>query len=289
MGGTMANGRNPKKGNTGRDGGGFMAIPWIVMDCPAYQALSHPAKALLFEIARQFVRDNNGRLLASRAYLLKRGWNSSDVITRAKAELIAAGFVHETVKGHRPNKAGWYALTWQALDRIPGYDVGAAETFERGAYRKNAPLRPYGGTGGTSIAPPHGTERPRTVPPHGAIRPVFSPPPVPSDGHHLEKPSIGSSDPAPTDHAELLVCEFPSGKNTEHEVIATPAELWQRVGHRSLWRTVPPPDPRLMAARAAQRTALTKTCHRAAPADDGGITRDRCGDGCHDTSAWEGL
>jgi hypothetical protein len=29
------------------------------------------------EIARQFVRDNNGRLLASDAYFSKRGWNSS--------------------------------------------------------------------------------------------------------------------------------------------------------------------------------------------------------------------
>lgn len=138
----MANGRNSgKRGDTGRDSGGFVALPWSVLDCPAYAALSHPARALLLEIARQFVRDNNGRLLASRAYLGKRGWNSPDVISRAKNDLIAAGFIHETVKGHRPNKASWYAVTWRALDRLSGYDAGAAETFVRGAYQ-NASLRP---------------------------------------------------------------------------------------------------------------------------------------------------
>ena len=60
----MANGRNRgQKGDSGRDAGGFVALPWSVLDCPAYARLSHPARALLFELARQFVRDNNGRLL----------------------------------------------------------------------------------------------------------------------------------------------------------------------------------------------------------------------------------
>lgn len=132
----MANGRNKgAKGDAGRDAGGFIALPWSVVDSPAYQALSHPAKALLMEIARQFVRDNNGQLLASRAYLATRGWKSADVIQRAKHELIAAGFIYETAKGQRPNKASWYAVTWRTLDRNPGYDEGAVEGFVRGAYR----------------------------------------------------------------------------------------------------------------------------------------------------------
>ena len=78
------------------------------------------ARALLFELARQFVRDNNGRFLASGAYLAKRGWKSADVITRAKRELLDAGFLFETVKGHRPNKASCYAVTWRTLDKIGG-------------------------------------------------------------------------------------------------------------------------------------------------------------------------
>jgi hypothetical protein len=193
----MANGRNRgRKGDTGRDPGGFVALPWSVLDCPAYAALSHPARSLLFELARQFVRDNNGRLLASAAYLFKRGWNSGDVITRAKRELLAARFIHETVKGHRPNKASWYAVTWRALDKIPCYDPGAAELFERGAYSKNAGLRPSHGVGAPSIAPSHGVGRAPAAPSHGAMRPALPPSSTPSHGNHLEMPSAAH----PTKH-----------------------------------------------------------------------------------------
>lgn len=185
----MANGRNSgRRGDSGRDSGGFVALPWSVLDCPAYAALSHPARSLLMEIARQIVRDNNGRLLASAAHLSKRGWNSADVITRAKRELLAAGFIHETVMGHRPNKASWYAVTWRALDRLPGYDDGAAQTFVRGAYQ-NAGLRPPHGVERHSIAPSHGVGKAHSTPSHGAIRPILKALSTPSHGNHLEKPS----------------------------------------------------------------------------------------------------
>ena len=188
----MANGRNrASKGDSGRDSGGFVALPWSVLDCPAYAALSHPARSLLFELARQFVRDNNGRLLASAAYLSKRGWKSADVITRAKRELLATGFTHETVQGHRPNKASWYAVTWRTLDKQPGYDEGAAMMFVRGAYQ-NASLRPFHGVEARPIAPSHGAERALSTPSHGAIRTTFDPLSTPSHGNHLEMPSIGT-------------------------------------------------------------------------------------------------
>lgn len=195
----MANGRNKsRKGDSGRDGGGFAAIPWSVLDCPAYARLSHPGRSLLMEIARQFVRDNNGRLLASAAYLSKRGWKSADVITRAKRELLEAGFIHETVKGHRPNKASWYAITWQTLDRLMGYDHGAADSFERGAYRNSEPLqiaslRPSHGVERPSIAPSHGVGKVLPTPSHGAIRPTFHPLSTPSHGNHLDMPSIAAN------------------------------------------------------------------------------------------------
>lgn len=100
------NGRNGrKKAHVGRDEGGFVALPWSVLDSPAYAALSHPARSLLLEIARRFVRDNSGRLLASAAHLAKRGWNSADVITRAKRELLAAGFIFETCSTARARPA----------------------------------------------------------------------------------------------------------------------------------------------------------------------------------------
>lgn len=132
----MAKGKGSLKKNAqSRDGGSFVALPCVVLDSPNYQKLSLAARALLIEIARQYKGQNNGRLLSSFSYLSKRGWTSKDVITRAKRDLIAAGFIHETVMGHRPNKASAYAITWQSIDRLSGYDVGALELFRRGAYR----------------------------------------------------------------------------------------------------------------------------------------------------------
>ena len=193
----MANGRNPKrKGHdTSRDSGGFIALPWSVLDCPAYARLSHPAKALLFEVARQLIRDNNGRALLSRAYMAKRGWKSADTLTNAKRELLNNGFIFQTVMGHRPNKASWYAVTWRALDKLPGYDAGTAEGFKRGAYQqsaplKNASLRPPAGTGRAVIVPPAGTGTLPTVPPAGTIKAVLPPLSVPPAGNHLEMPSV---------------------------------------------------------------------------------------------------
>jgi len=210
----MANGRNPKRRGRDetRDSGGFVALPWSVLDCPAYAQLSHPARSLLLEFARQYVRDNNGRLLASYAYLLPRGWCSKDVITRAKRELIAAGFVHETVMGHRPNKAAWYAVTWRTLDKIPGYDFGAAEAFQRGAYRQGVPIAraaagPAGGMGRAPLGPYHGQDKNTTLSPsHGPRGSITGP----SDG--LEGATIGPGDGP----IEATFCTFLSPSDGHH-------------------------------------------------------------------------
>ena len=184
----MANGRNKlRRGDAGRDAGGFVALPWVVLDSPAYAQLSMHARALLLEVARQFTRDNNGWLLLSRAYMAGRGWNSNDMLTKAKRELLDAGFIFETVKGQRPNKAARYAVTWRALDRHPGYEAGTAEAFQRGAYRLKDPVQ------NASPVPPHGTERGPTVPPHGPIRGVFGALPVPPHGHLSREPSTASA------------------------------------------------------------------------------------------------
>ena len=173
----MANGRNKlRRGDAGRDAGGFVALPWAVLDCPAYTRLSMHARALLLEVARQFTRDNNGWLLLSRAYMAGRGWNSNDMLTKAKRELLDAGFIFETVKGQRPNKAARYAVTWRAIDRHPGHDVGTAEAFQRGAYRLKDPVQ--------NASP---------VPPHGAIRGVFGALSVPPHGHLSREPSTASA------------------------------------------------------------------------------------------------
>jgi hypothetical protein len=175
---------------SGRDGGGFVALPWSVLDCPAYRALSHPAKSLLIEFSRQYVKDNNGRLLASTRFLRNRGWNSADVIHRAKLELIEAGLIYETVKGHRPNKASWYAITWQNLDKDGRYDAGAWEGWKhaRSGY-KNTALIPSNGTKGHLIGPANGITVAPPIPLDGAIKPNNYYLPIPLDGNHLEVPS----------------------------------------------------------------------------------------------------
>lgn len=237
----MANARNPKrKGHdTSRDQGGFVALPWSVLDCPAYASLSHPARSLLWEFARQYVRDNNGRLLASGVYLAKRGWKSQDVVTRAKRELLEAGFIHETVMGHRPNRASWYAVTWRALDKIPGYDAGAPETFKRGAYQqirplKNASLTPSHGVERSAIAPSHGVESAPPTPSHGAIRVIFDHSSTPSHGDHLDMPSIATGFGAALAVKAILTTETKTAifdHGTYQRLTAKPAHLFTNLIH----------------------------------------------------------
>jgi hypothetical protein len=136
------------------------------------------------------VRDNNGRLLASTKFLKNRGWNSADVIHRAKHELLEAGLIYETVKGHRPNKASWYAITWQGLDKDSRYDAGAWEGWRhaRSGY-KNTLLIPSNGTKEHSIEPADGIAIATTSPLGGTIKPNNCYLPIPLSGNHLEIPS----------------------------------------------------------------------------------------------------
>jgi hypothetical protein len=138
--------------------GRFVGIPVDVLESSAYIGLSHPAKALLLDIAWQYRGRNNGCLLTSLKFLKLRGWKSADVVDRAKSQLIGSKLIYQTVQGHRPNKASWYAITWHALDANDRYDYGAAAGFKRGAYRdlKINVLSPSGGTKPVCIVPSAG-------------------------------------------------------------------------------------------------------------------------------------
>lgn len=124
-----------------RDGGSgaVLLIPHCVLDSAAYMDLSGRAIKLLLDLAHQYNLKNNGALLASFNYMsTKRGWTSADQLTKAKRELVDHDLIAETVKGHRPNKASWFALTWLALDSIAGLEI-STQAFPRGAYRHWAP------------------------------------------------------------------------------------------------------------------------------------------------------
>ena len=116
-----------------RDGASFLALPHIVMDSPAFLALSASAVRLLLDIARQLNNRNNGRLVACMSALKHRGWTSNDTLTNALRELESAGLLFKTRKGARPNRAAWFALTWAALDWTPEMECSSS-SYPRGQY-----------------------------------------------------------------------------------------------------------------------------------------------------------
>lgn len=160
----MVRGLTRKSNPSGRDSGRFVAIPHSVLNSAAYLNLSMHARALLIEIAKQHKGDNNGKLLVTKAVMRKRGWNSSSMLAKAKKALLDNNFIFETFKGHRPNKASWYAVTWYRLDEISGFDEGVKLLFKQGAYNKeplvkNKMLSPPKGLKPTLIVPPQGHQK----------------------------------------------------------------------------------------------------------------------------------
>jgi hypothetical protein len=157
-----------KRSKDKRDGGQYLALPFVVLESPSYRALSHTARSLLIDIAMQYTGTNNGRLVACTKYLKPLGWKSHDTVARALADLKAAGLLTETRMGMRPNRAAWFALGWYALDDAKGMDIDP-KTYRTGQY-KIAALIPSGGIGRPATAPPHGVRALTVAPSHGAMQ-----------------------------------------------------------------------------------------------------------------------
>jgi hypothetical protein len=117
----------PKRFRSAKDkrpSGRFYPVPAVVLQSAAYIALSANSKALLMDMLEQYRGDDNGRLICTWAHMHeKRGWKSRDTLDKARTELLIAGFLFETVKGRRPNRASWYALTFFALDAHEDFDA----------------------------------------------------------------------------------------------------------------------------------------------------------------------
>ena len=113
------NQKRPLEAITGRYG----AIPNNVMDSPAFMGAGHTAKALLFELMRQHTGINNGHYQLSFSWLKKRGWNSRDVIQRARAELIDRGLIIQTRYGGLNSGPSLYAVTWLQISNFVGLDI----------------------------------------------------------------------------------------------------------------------------------------------------------------------
>ena len=86
---------------------------------------------MLLELARQYNRNNNGKLCATFSQLKPRGWKSEDTLRRCLKELIGANLLIITKRGmygkgkREPN---FYALTWQPIDDIPGFEMDVKPT-----------------------------------------------------------------------------------------------------------------------------------------------------------------
>lgn len=182
-----------------RDGTGFIALPHVVVDSPAWAKLTWPARSLLVELARQYRPNMNGRLLATTKILEPRGFNSHQTVSRALAELESAGFIYKTCQGGRPARASLYAVTWHALDAPRDlYDHDAHRIFPRGAYRQtpsseNAALIPTSGAEKVSADPIIGSaayEKPNPCPDDRVSKGHFTRATAPTIGEHLEKPSV---------------------------------------------------------------------------------------------------
>jgi hypothetical protein len=179
-----------KQSRNKRDGIRFLTLPMVVIDSPAYRAASHVARSLLIDTAKQYTGTNNGKLVCCRKYLRPLGWKSAGVITRARCELVELGLLCETRKGARPNRAGWFALTWQALDITTGLDIDPRQ-YITGAYMRvnGASLCPSDGLDKPPIIPSNGQGIAPASPPQGAIKLRFASSPGPSGGLYLAFPS----------------------------------------------------------------------------------------------------
>lgn len=93
----------------------FIAIPTALLRSPAWGAMTHRSRVLMFDLAAQYTGGNNGRLTPSFEAMRQRGWTSRDQLGKAKAELLACSFAIETRKGRPPRTASWIGFTWWRL------------------------------------------------------------------------------------------------------------------------------------------------------------------------------
>ena len=110
----MANARNGGKVRGKKSSERFVKLPAYVLQSQAYRALGVSARALLVDMLQGHNGSNNGRLLASMAYLTPLGWRSSATVAAALKELIGFGFLIKVRQGGigATRTACYYAVTW---------------------------------------------------------------------------------------------------------------------------------------------------------------------------------
>lgn len=132
--------------------GSFSAVPHAVLDSNAFQGAGHPARSLLYELIRQLSGRNNGHLQLASPWLKKRGWNSADVVQRAKAELMARQLAIKTRLGGLNAGPDLWAVTWLPISDYSGLTEVSAMTYHPGAWHFLNPPVPFRKRAGRSVS-----------------------------------------------------------------------------------------------------------------------------------------
>jgi hypothetical protein len=126
----------------------FVALPYWMLQSPAWRLLSPVARSVLIELAAVYNGSNNGRLALSARDAAKRVRCSKNTAARAFVELIQKGFVDLCSCGHFDRKtphAAEYRLTLHSCDR-----TGERASRRFMSWRPDEPKSVAGPTRGTA-------------------------------------------------------------------------------------------------------------------------------------------
>lgn len=165
-------------------------MPHAVMDSKAFQGAGHPARSLLYELIRQHSGRNNGHFQLASPWLKKRGWNSADVVQRAKLELITRQLAIKTRLGGLNAGPDLWAVTWLPITDYTGLTEVSAMTYHQGAWHFlnqaiNIQKRDERSVSRSSTVPSPGMADAPTVPSHGAKTALSDAQAVPSPGNNV--------------------------------------------------------------------------------------------------------
>lgn len=99
---------------------GYLHLPDVMTAEFDFISLSGSALKLLIDIARQYNGINNGDLCCAMTLMKERGWNSNNLLQRAKCELIEKNWITETRAGGLGIGPSLYAITWQPINECRG-------------------------------------------------------------------------------------------------------------------------------------------------------------------------
>lgn len=109
----------------------FVGIPYVVVIHPDFIGLGGNAVKLLVQAASQYNGRNNGKICFVWSQMKSIGWRSKTTLTSAKKELIDNGLLIVSKFGGFKEGKGvpqFYALTWQNVDEILGFEMDIAST-----------------------------------------------------------------------------------------------------------------------------------------------------------------